>query len=897
MGAPDDADHPSSVQVFAPILHEKAFADDLDAVFAGDADPYRHFVVNMVVAISLQKMGGYAGLPDSYYLRAMQHFEDVVRPKDLKTLQCLVLIGQYSLLTPTRTAIYYVIGLATRICQQMGLGDEKTIGLGVSDPLALDMRRRLSWIVTTQELGLAHSMGRPNGFAKGNDMMNVKFFETVPDESITPEGVRPGPPCERKLVAMYFCKMRLLQAEIRRVLYENKRPEPAHESHPWFGQMEQKLRDWLDACPEQPTWCKPWYARICHCRLRCWSVADENAGRFTGRYHSMLITLYRPSPQVPRPSSRAAARCFDGARYIIDLACRQIEQGAVDITWVFLLTIYSSLNALLWSISYPEVRAEHAQDEVQDLAATALETITACSDRWPGAASAVQLYTVLTNACLQSYNAKDDSPSPALSATVNTPASLTGPISPASDASSNTPTRQPPPHSAASLFNTSPFGYVFDPARDGPPGQFPLDIGPPGFQRQPTFRSNSIFMSPSTGANGRRLSHLAPDSTQATDVAPGPERPENTPPPSIETPGQESTPPASSTPVASLPTPPESLAPTHAHLTSTSGASDSLSPRLAATTQTASATPTPTMHPARTAPPTAEKQEPLEYPPPHHHHQQPQQQQHQAQLRTPPTFTIPAPPAQAHPGPATSHYHQQQQQQQQQRTLPQTTPVTTDWFSPPPPLLSPHAFAAATASTPTTSTAATPTPTTTAGGMGGMGGAPGAGVGLGVGVGVGAGMEMDMDLGMGMGMDGASFWDGAPNPFTGLGLSGNDGLPSSFPPAGGNAAAGAAETGWNFNWPGVGGALSPQHPPHPHPHPHSYPPPHPPHPLPPQQLHAPPFANANAVFARHGSLSHEQQLELMDVLETEGMQDIDTFLSIGPLGLAGGAGGQGGQGG
>jgi hypothetical protein len=248
----------TTVQVFTPILHEKVFREDLEAVFAGDKDPYRHFIVNMVVAISLQKMDGYPGLAASYYLSAMQHFEDVVRPKDLKTLQCLCLIGQYSLLTPTRTATYYIIGLAVRICQQLGLGDERTIAVGSPDPQTLDMRRRLSWIVTTQEFGLSHIMGRPNGFAKSDDLMNVEFFEAVADGDITPEGIRPGRPCERKAVAIYFCKMRLLQAEIRRMLYEKSRPEPTHESHPWFAQVEQKLKDWLEDCPEQPPWCKPW---------------------------------------------------------------------------------------------------------------------------------------------------------------------------------------------------------------------------------------------------------------------------------------------------------------------------------------------------------------------------------------------------------------------------------------------------------------------------------------------------------------------------------------------------------------------------------------------------------------------------------------------------------------
>lgn len=208
----------------------------------------------------MQKLDAtYAGLADSYYLAAMEYFEDVVRPKDLKTLQCLVLIGQYSLLTPTRTAVYYIVGLATRICQQLGFADEKTISIGANDPLTLDMRRRLSWIVTSMELGLAYSMGRPNGFAKSDDVSDVKFFENVGDENIHESGIIPGPPNEKKLVAIHFCKMRLLQAEIRRVLYEKKYSEPRDDRHPWFANMEAKMDQWLRESPENPPWCKPWY--------------------------------------------------------------------------------------------------------------------------------------------------------------------------------------------------------------------------------------------------------------------------------------------------------------------------------------------------------------------------------------------------------------------------------------------------------------------------------------------------------------------------------------------------------------------------------------------------------------------------------------------------------------
>jgi len=208
----------------------------------------------------------YAGLADSYYLAAMQNVDEVIRPKDLKTLQCLVLIAQYSLLTPTRTPIYYIVGLATRLCQQLGLIEEKTIVQGVSlgqvDPLQMDMRRRLSWIVLSMEYGLAHSLGRPNGYATGQDHVNVGFFATVDDEFITPNGITSDQPSEKKIVAIHFFKMRLLQAEIRRVLYQRKRAEPKNDSHPWYAQMEEKLRSWLDEAPTQPSWSKPWYDKL-----------------------------------------------------------------------------------------------------------------------------------------------------------------------------------------------------------------------------------------------------------------------------------------------------------------------------------------------------------------------------------------------------------------------------------------------------------------------------------------------------------------------------------------------------------------------------------------------------------------------------------------------------------
>lgn len=230
-----------------------------ESVYNGANDPFQNFVVRLVMAISMQKLDTqYAGLADSYYLAAIGYFEDVVRPKDLKTLQCLILVGQYSLLTPTRTAVYYVIGLATKICQQLGFADEKTIALGADDALTLDMRRRVSWSIRTMEYGLSQAMGRPCGFSKTDDDVDVGYFDTAKDINIAKDGIIQGPPDVKKLVAIHFCKMRELQAEIRRVLYKKKANGPRDDGHPWFLEFEGRMNMWLEASPTDPAWCKPW---------------------------------------------------------------------------------------------------------------------------------------------------------------------------------------------------------------------------------------------------------------------------------------------------------------------------------------------------------------------------------------------------------------------------------------------------------------------------------------------------------------------------------------------------------------------------------------------------------------------------------------------------------------
>ncbi|PHH64507.1 hypothetical protein CDD81_4286 [Ophiocordyceps australis] len=462
-----------------PVLHEKDFLQDVADVYNGSSDAYKNFVVRMVIAISLQKLEvQYAGLADSYYVAAMRFAEAVIRPKDVKSLQCLILIAQYSLHTPTRTPVYYVIGLATRICQQEGLIGDKALTTSYMDAKTLDMRRRLAWTVAAFESNLSYHMGRPSGFATTNDGINIDLFATVDDDHITPGGIQPGPVSDRKLVAIHVFKTRHLQAELRRVLYEKKRPEPRSDAHPWYAKFEHKLKQWLDEAPDSLQWFRAWFA---------------------ASYHQMRIVLYRPSPQVPQPSARAAGICFDSAAFVLNQARKQLESGNASITWIFLLMLNTALNALLWATSFAEVRQAHRRDEVEELVNMSLLCLDRCAERWPGTAKTSELYAIISKACLQSYDARPCNPVFSFASPPSTSEPQSSP-----DAASTMP-HVHPPH----------FGFVFDsPPESMNAFAFDAAFAPP----HPTFRSNSIFCNPATESSGRRFSYFPPDFMQTSEA-------------------------------------------------------------------------------------------------------------------------------------------------------------------------------------------------------------------------------------------------------------------------------------------------------------------------------------------------------------------------------------------
>lgn len=179
----------------------------------------------------------------------------------------------------------------------------------------------------------------------------------------------------------------------------------------------------------------------------------------------MIVFLYRPSPQVPEPSLRAAQKCFEASRFNIYMQREQIRTKSVDLTWIFTQSLFMALNTVLWTLSYPDIRKEHPRMEVEKHLDTVLEAIFLASERWPGVESALELYDDLVKACLKAYDGSSETsyvvsspsnrPSPASSSDVATPPPLS---SPAMALRSVSPTQ-------TGQDKTSSFGFAIDNAQ------------------------------------------------------------------------------------------------------------------------------------------------------------------------------------------------------------------------------------------------------------------------------------------------------------------------------------------------------------------------------------------------------------------------------------------------
>lgn len=168
----------------------------------------------------------------------------------------------------------------------------------------------------------------------------------------------------------------------------------------------------------------------------CGTLSVSNfPARFVGRKNTMIVMLYRPSPQIPEPSVDAARKCYDACAFNVRMHMDQMSTGSVDLTWASAQALFMAISTMLWTLSYPDIRIEHDIEEVKSYLQIALEAVAISAQRWPGCESALQLYKSLMTACLKAYDTAESfvvhtpstQPSPASVQDITTPPFISSP--------------------------------------------------------------------------------------------------------------------------------------------------------------------------------------------------------------------------------------------------------------------------------------------------------------------------------------------------------------------------------------------------------------------------------------------------------------------------------------
>ncbi|WVQ96491.1 hypothetical protein IAU59_003596 [Kwoniella sp. CBS 9459] len=320
------------VGVTAPIIHIPSLGQQLVKMREGtNVEESDIFVVMMVLALSTMASSRFVDPPDelracseTFHAEAMKHLDAVFEEQSYVGLQAILLLVWYSLLNPDKGSIWFLVGLATRTCVDLGYHNEHNAQVEQLDALELDMRRRLFWCTYKMDRLLSLSLGRPPSIPDG--FINVPLSSPMHDIDIHPgdPASLTGEPCSYKAVFIHTTKLRQLQSEILFETYGVHGSTGRLPSEEWRQDCFERLKSWLATAPEPRG-----------------TVSTEG---YAISFHNSCLLLFRPSPGCPRPGRSALATVLTSSSYVIRIYRRM--QNNNRISWLWMTSHFSFMAGL-----------------------------------------------------------------------------------------------------------------------------------------------------------------------------------------------------------------------------------------------------------------------------------------------------------------------------------------------------------------------------------------------------------------------------------------------------------------------------------------------------------------------------------------------------------------------
>lgn len=383
------------------------------------------------IATSAHHQNYPAHISESFRLAAMLHVDSVFSSQNrLEALQGILLLALYSIMRPAVPGIWYVLGSAMRLCIDLGLHNEsgspttRTRAKAFSrdsnvlsasnahlhnrsdyDPATLDLRRRLFWCTYALDRQVCVYLGRPVGIpdycvkvsfpSELDDALIVDSSFGTPSSKITDYSLEKSTSSSYKTISLMFFKIRRIQSEIQRILYDCAQLGREFSSlDEWRAVMAIKLENWHNECPKSRK------------RMNC----NFNLGFIELNYYQTRLLLFGLCPADTSPTSlRGYLIIAESGEQVIKKYHELHNKKCINYTWVAVHNLFMAGTSYLYALYHsPEVRSNTTIEEIEFNTTACTSILSSMIDRCDAALSCRDTFKILTEAILKLwYNEKE----------------------------------------------------------------------------------------------------------------------------------------------------------------------------------------------------------------------------------------------------------------------------------------------------------------------------------------------------------------------------------------------------------------------------------------------------------------------------------------------------------
>ncbi|KAL4898198.1 fungal-specific transcription factor domain-containing protein [Aspergillus ambiguus] len=371
------------VHTMYPIFHRKALNGLVQSVYQepSSSSAAHQTILYLVMAIGAwhrrpleDEPAPRAAYAAELFHSAMHWFDRLLPLDGVEGLQIVLLLAIYASCRPTGSSQWHLLGIAMRLCIDMGLHRHNPDWNFAPDEW--DIRQRLFWVTYAMDRTVCFNLGRP--LTLSDDHIDALF----PDA----DGQKAPDQEPRIGLAVHHIRLRRIQARIISEIYTvGKSRSTGIEDHQRAGvlcSIQSELDRWHGELKtiysgEQTPHSFQWYERL---------------------YYTTTAAVHRATPLFPRPSEESIRRCYEASGNAVRIYYTLLRSHELEHSWILLSGCFLAGITNLYALWSSDALSQSVQlVEVTEICRMCSNVLAVLSAQWKASSEFSDTYESLTN--------------------------------------------------------------------------------------------------------------------------------------------------------------------------------------------------------------------------------------------------------------------------------------------------------------------------------------------------------------------------------------------------------------------------------------------------------------------------------------------------------------------